>query len=683
MSIPSQYSSQRSIDFRNQSLQVLKSCSQKRGGRREDRIMGIASAILGAYVVLNGKSSFWGYSLMGLGTSLIHYSSITPDEEYDSRRARREALIGFLSGSAGQGVSYFLKPITGYELLKKIANVFVSNVVQVWGQSGRAPNRREWISTFLISGLSRLTHSGISQALNSENDTLVAKAIVGGLAGAASGGMSNALSNTLKKDPEPPEKHFAISATLGAFTGAVSEVREEMDRRDYLRKELEKTIQKAAEEQEAIGKKLNEERLAIETKQAALVKKEQSLSEAEKTAIQKKQDTIHAMNRKYGQYIDSLLANGYKLTNQNLNSKEKILEQIVVGEQLTFHKYHKGKEVGKASFKDQSLKDQYYQAISEYNSLQTDRRSIQAERSALHTEMEGYNQKVPGSFTKENGYQGSVEPVTQNAWQKKLQDVSAQLKSTVEDLQGRGYKLTNKELNGNVDKIMEQLAMDHELAFKKGDKRKYIKFKPPVEISAMKKEPPGETLLESARLMAAIYESYPEKYMRKHLPDFSKVASDKVGIWDLMLVKNNRTNEYSVVFHGILGLFDSTAIAAAAHHIKKPEKLIREMGKIIDRWNKHELQGKHHISNFYGHSHGGYFATHVKSSWKIKRITFNGHNIKRGDLRINLKSEKDIVSDKPLGVDDRYITVVPGDHSVKNLIREIESRCLGWSDILT
>lgn len=604
----------------------------KGGGKKEGLRSGIGYALLGAAMFLKGSkvlggqgSKVLGSCYFAFGSSLIQYSVTTSEEEYDNDKAQQQAGAGFITGAFGQGISSFLKPVQGYELIKRMVGPIFSTFIQTLFLHGRAPNRNEMLTSVLVSGVGGLTYEGVSKAYYRPDATLVDKAIVGGLAGAASSGVSNALSNTLKGEKEA-DKHFGISATLGACSGAMQEVREEMDRREQLEIDLLKEIQKQQEEerarQEAVKKELTAEKSKLESKQTSLLNREQSLSQAANNALQKKQEALAVIDRKLGQKIENLLKQGFVLKNQQ-NTRASAVEQLAQGQQLTFHQYHRGKEVGKRSFKDESVKNQYDQAVSQWNSLQSDKTALQAEKANLHAEMESYNKKVPGTFT-QVGQKAPESPLT--PWEKKLQEV-----------------------------------------------------KPPVASASLKKMPPGETLLEAVRLMEAPYEPYPEKYLGKHLTGFTKIRSEKVGNWKMMLVKNNQTNECSVIFHGVLRALDSTAAGAIAHHIKNPTKLIREMGKVVDHWQQ---QG-HSIASFYGHSHGGFFASHVKSSWKVRRVTMNGHNIHRGPLNINMRSEKDAVSQEPIGVKDRYITVVPGGHGIHNVVREIEKRNLQWSDILT
>jgi hypothetical protein len=254
---------------------------------------------------------------------------------------------------------------------------------------------------------------------------------------------------------------------------------------------------------------------------------------------------------------------------------------------------------------------------------------------------------------------------------------------------GHQFKIGNVQIDGRkIPKLAEELLSG---TLQQAHRVTSARLPANRQVISIKQSLPGETLEEAARLMDSPYKPYPEKFMRKHLKNHTKVRSDKVGPWKIMLVRNKQTGEWSVIFHGIRKLFDlpklsngfslihPTAKQAAAAYVKIPKKQLKKIGKIIDNW-QHRVMNGEQISNFYGHSHGGYLATRVKSSWSVRRVTINGHKAKRGRLNLNLRATEDPLSKAPLGVKSRYKTVTPGGHGIKDFANQVKKKNLDWTD---
>lgn len=87
-----------------------------------------------------------------------------------------------------------------------------------------------------------------------------------------------------------------------------------------------------------------------------------------------------------------------------------------------------------------------------------------------------------------------------------------------------------------------------------------------------------------------------------------------------MLVRNNHTKEYSIVFCGARDFDQKIQVIFDA--IKDPKKNLEKIGSKINKWQRKYASNKQ-ICNFYEYSQGGYLAIHVKENWKVFRITIN------------------------------------------------------------
>ena len=125
------------------------------------------------------------------------------------------------------------------------------------------------------------------------------------------------------------------------------------------------------------------------------------------------------------------------------------------------------------------------------------------------------------------------------------------------------------------------------------------------------------------------------------------------GTWKMTLFKDTRSGELCIGFEGTNSL--RNAIGDVLHHIADPTGLFRDMGAVADKWVK-KLTGGRNIWSVVGHSEGGFFATHMKKSWDVYRITFDAHKAERGAKNINLRLHEDPVSGI-LSVRDRYTTL--------------------------
>ncbi|MCP5507811.1 MAG: hypothetical protein H7A37_05885 [Chlamydiales bacterium] len=185
---------------------------------------------------------------------------------------------------------------------------------------------------------------------------------------------------------------------------------------------------------------------------------------------------------------------------------------------------------------------------------------------------------------------------------------------------------------------------------------------------------PPQSPLFYFHIAEATYREDPQKYLDKALgkEKVEKLDSGaRFGVQDQWLVrffKDLQTGELIVGFRGTDNIYNK--ISFVPHTIADPGKIFKKMNKQMDKWSRNYGS----ISTFVGHSAGGYFATHIKKDWKVKRITMNGHKCEReggggARLTINLRIYTDVISKWFGSARGRYIDIeLPKDC---NLRREI------------
>ena len=150
------------------------------------------------------------------------------------------------------------------------------------------------------------------------------------------------------------------------------------------------------------------------------------------------------------------------------------------------------------------------------------------------------------------------------------------------------------------------------------------------------------------------------------------------GTWKVTLFEDTRSGELCVGYEGTNSL--RNAAGDVLHHIADPTGLFKDMGAVVDKWVK-KLTGGRNIWSFVGHSEGGFFANHVKKSWDVFRVSFNGHKAERGLKNMNLRLPGDTVSGT-LSVKDRYTTLLTDDCACGHDLKGFKCvQDMGWLDI--
>ena len=184
-----------------------------------------------------------------------------------------------------------------------------------------------------------------------------------------------------------------------------------------------------------------------------------------------------------------------------------------------------------------------------------------------------------------------------------------------------------------------------------------------------------------AMLAEAVYKHEPQKYFDHSLPEVEMLAVDHIHNWKVILIHNKNTDEWAVVFRGVDNW--SNIFSAIRQHFKEDGHLLNRIGKLIEKWQNRIVTPKGgKISVFVGHSHGGYFADHVRKAWEVFRVTFDPHKPERGPRNLNFRTNNDPCSKFPVSVEDRSSTFdFGGGHSIHELVGKLQDTNPSWNDL--
>jgi len=483
------------------------------GGRVGDFGVGLTATALGTYAILNGLPNFLGNAALGMGTSLLRYAWSTPGDDYDDKQANREGLLGGLAGIIG-GVISDVVPADGRVAVaaRNIGSTLVSTAAVTGASEGRLPTKGEMGVAAGSGFVGGLVHMGSSSVLNNSASSLMRRGAVGAFSGAAAGATSNTLSNMGRNaiaDPEQEQKNWydglVFSLVSGAYTGAVYDVRGEMDRRAKLNKLLEEARANQEAEELAFKAKQEADEAAAQHKanneaaakkfQSSMITKEQALQGKERIVVQEQQGLYSDVEGECGRHVDKWLNTGYQPKDPSLKgNRAAIMEQLAQGEKLNFHK--KGHGDHHVRFHDPSG------ISSRYHTARTNRMNLNGEWEQFRQEKSRGPAPVPrrapqqrsrpsGGAANPEGvkhdlqmqaaYLDQCEAALGGKYEELQKTVAANFRSRVRGLIEEGYRLSDPLLNKNENAILEQLAQGHRLNFKKGHKGDKDYRKVPVQ----------------------------------------------------------------------------------------------------------------------------------------------------------------------------------------------------------
>ena len=600
--------------------------------RSLDFTTGVACAVFGGVEIIRNGSFCKGGAALGFGTSLAQHAITAPDDvPYSHREAIKSGLMGAASSAIGSGVSSLNRNATVLpNLLCSITTNIALTSIKIKLETSEAPNK-EKLYLIVASALA----GTLTGTLARQGASLLGNAtITGAISGATSSAASTVTTNYFSQKRLADNLGFAVLA--GGFSGAIYATRAEIEKR---------------QEREA---KALANQAKLDAQKQTLLEKERALKQREQIALQKKAEALKNIEKSQGEALRAYLKRGGQFEDQRLNrSFEAVLEQLGWGHKLTCYINQQGHKC-KAYLQDNSQQGHFTAVMHELEAIAREMVVLEAEHRVL------YNEPVPPVDTKKF----------------LLEQVSQQCRRQVEDLQAHGYRVVDRRLNGNIEAILEQLSYGHQITFlRTGRSPVYVSFVHPVNY-------PQETLLEASVLLVAIYQPTGlerDAVLYTHTPHLVQVRNARIGPWNFMLIHNRRTDEWSVVWHGVTGV--RSGIQSAWHHARDPRGLFREMHAILDEWQRTSMNGAS-FATFFGHSHGLFLASRMQNRYypHVRTVGVNGHSPLRGPNHINYRTDSDIVSRGPVSVASRSDTVMPGGHSMRDFRETVEHSDMQWGD---
>ncbi len=473
---------------------VFCSFKHEAGSRSRDLLFGVTIVILGAGLVWNRKVHRVPSGVVfASGSAVVRYATTTPDNKYSRRACATEGVTGALGGLVGGGVSTYV-PAAGWiaTTARNLASTVASTFAQTGYKERRLPKGKE-LGAATAAGLAgslaqTCTKMALDVLTNNWFTSLFGRAFVGSVSGATGGAASNTASNYLKEEGPSLTDGLGVSMLSGGFSGAVYDVRGELDRRAKIEEAArEEAAQKKPDEKPPEAKKKPEADKQPDVNTARESQAIELQDEEGRVALLEK-SVKDAIEGSRGLKVRDLFFRGYRPKDQRINTAEEALKQIAMGHELNFHKKDKHEVVS-----DPSQKGNYWEAEAQRRSLEVKKAQFSnSPPPPSESKREAPKAAEPSSGApKENGKpEGQGDDFSNRAAkldareqelnmreQGILQAVKVELGEKVSESQRKGYRIGDDSLNGNVQAILQQLAKGEHIAFKKGEKRHYVHSK--------------------------------------------------------------------------------------------------------------------------------------------------------------------------------------------------------------